>query len=207
MRIIMVTLSLLALAACNPPVPDSGAGFGNEFQGGMTPATGNLATAGELPVSDEVIEGEIPPVNAGSVSISNEQDFGVVSGRETIESDAARIAANRDLYVIVEPTELPSRPGNSMSLVVEYALATTNPVGQPLYNRSGFMAESRFNRGCAKYTSDALAQEAFLEQGGPKRDPNGLDPDGDGFACFWSPEPYRQARLAAQQADPVAPAE
>jgi hypothetical protein len=44
-------------------------------------------------------------------------------------------------------------------------------------------------------TQDA-AQEAFLAAGGPERDRNNLDPDGDGFACWWDPEPFRRAMRA-----------
>ena len=35
------------------------------------------------------------------------------------------------------------------------------------------------------------AQRAFLAAGGPDQDRLGLDPDGDGFVCGWSPLPYR----------------
>ncbi len=140
---------------------------------------------------------------APAASISDEQDFTAVAERETIESDAARIAANRARYEVVEPTDLPQRPGNSMSLVVEFALATTNPKGQPLYRRSKLFAEAKFNRNCAKYSSSDLAQEAFLRRGGPKRDPMGMDPDGDGFACYWDPAPFRQARAAAATPPPA----
>ena len=138
------------------------------------------------------------PIPLEDVDISDEQDFQAVAARETIESDAARIEANRARYEIVAPEDLPVRPGDSMSLVVEFALATTNPKGQPLYRRPKISREAKFNRNCAKYTSSDLAQEAFLRRGGPKRDPMGMDPDGDGFACYWDPEPFRQARLAAE---------
>jgi hypothetical protein len=33
-----------------------------------------------------------------------------------------------------------------------------------------------------------------LSNGGPERDRLGLDPDGDGFACYWDPTPFRLAR-------------
>jgi hypothetical protein len=29
-----------------------------------------------------------------------------------------------------------------------------------------------------------------LARGGPDKDPRGLDPDGDGFACGWDPAPF-----------------
>jgi hypothetical protein len=76
---------------------------------------------------------------------------------------------------------------------VAYAIKTSNPVGEPLYSRSPFKSENRSLWNCAKYVSDAAAQEAFLKAGGPERDRYGLDPDGDGFACRWDPMPFRAA--------------
>jgi len=32
---------------------------------------------------------------------------------------------------------------------------------------------------------------AVVVWGGPKMDPKGIDPDGDGFACYWDPKPFR----------------
>jgi len=62
-----------------------------------------------------------------------------------------------------------------------------------LYSRSTILAQSRFNKNCAKYASSDQAQLAFLKAGGPQRDGLGLDPDGDGFACYWDPAPFRLA--------------
>ena len=132
-----------------------------------------------------------PRSNAG---ISDEQDFDAVSSRESIQSDAERIAANRELYVIVQPTDLPQRPGNLGPNVVDFALATNNPLGTQLYSRTGMTSMNRFNRNCARYASSDLAQQDFLANGGPERDRMGIDPDGDGFACYWDPTPFRNAR-------------
>jgi len=137
------------------------------------------------------------PNNSG---ISDEQDFEAVSGRESIESDAARIAGNRQRYEQVQPSALPRRSGSSAPNIVEFALSTTNPVGQSLYRRTIILAENRFNRNCAQYASPDLAQESFLAAGGPQRDRMGLDPDGDGFACYWDPTPFRSARSALSPA-------
>ena len=125
-----------------------------------------------------------------TTKLSDENDFEAVSERQSIESDAERIENNRALYILVEPTSLPRRPGSKTPSIVEYAIKTTNPVGVQLYKRP-FASETRFEWNCAKHTSQSAAQEAFLVKGGPKFDPNGLDPDGDGFACYWSPEPFR----------------
>jgi|LULE01.1.fsa_nt_gb hypothetical protein len=134
---------------------------------------------------------------AASVSsISDEQNFNAVAERESIESDAARLAQNRAQYVVIQPTALPQREGGGGASIVHYALQTTNAKGQQMYSRSSIAANSRFERNCGKFTSQDRAQEAFLDAGGPNRDPKGMDPDGDGFACFWDPAPFRAARNA-----------
>ena len=123
--------------------------------------------------------------------LSDENDFDAVSERQSIESDAERIEKNRALYVLIEPTSLPRRPGSKIPSIVEYALKTTNPVGMQLYSRP-FASATRFEWNCGRYSSQSAAQEAFLVKGGPRFDSNGLDPDGDGFACYWDPEPFRR---------------
>jgi hypothetical protein len=183
----LMPVAALALAACSTAVPDSGAG--------VTAST--LAAEADAAVADGA------PVTA--VTISDEQDFQAVSGRETIESDAARIAANRTQYQIIEPSELPERSGNNQALVVQYALATNNPVGASLYRRSGVGGQARHQRACNKYSRADEAQAAFLGRGGPKRDPMGLDPDGDGFACSWDPTPFRLARAGGEDLETAAP--
>lgn len=124
--------------------------------------------------------------------VSDEQDFGAVSSRESIESDKARIEANRAQYVVVQPGALPVRSGDTGPNIAEYAIATNNPVGVPLYGRPSFYLVN-VKKACLKYTSSDLAQQAFLAAGGPNKDPKGLDPDGDGFACDWDPRPFRAA--------------
>jgi len=132
-------------------------------------------------------------VDLNNPGISDEQDFQAVSSRISIESDKERLRAQRQAYQVVPPTAVPQRPADVGPNIVSFALNTTNRRGEPVYRRSGFMAESRFNRACARYASPDLAQEAFLAAGGPERDRQGMDPDGDGFACYWDPAPFRQA--------------
>ena len=123
-------------------------------------------------------------------AISDEQSFDAVSERESIESDAARIAANRARYTVIQPTALPTRDGEAPN-IVQYALLTQHPVGVQLYNRLGLVSQNRHLRNCANFASNDLAQQAFLANGGPDRDRGGLDPDGDGYACRWDPTPFR----------------
>lgn len=253
MRAFPVLMIVLALAACDPVVPESGVGFGDYSQylrdreralasGTQPPApvaapvvapavstgfsadragaaidaaegrtTGLLVGAGPLPTTPvaaapldatdpnrprgnapEGIKVETGEVQAGgSATISDEQDFSAVSARETIESDAERIARNRAQYEVVQPTALPQRVGSSGPNIVAFALSTTHAPGTPVYRRSSFGGKGA---ACGRYASSDLAQEAFLSEGGPERDRKGLDPDGDGFACGWDPRPFRAAK-------------
>ncbi len=127
-----------------------------------------------------------------NLGISDEQDFEAVKARETIESDAERIERNRSQYVIVQPTDLPTRPGDTGPNIVEFALATTHAPGVQMYKRSGVSLRSA-DTACAKFASPDKAQQDFLAKGGPERDRMGVDPDGDGFACSWDPRPFRTA--------------
>lgn len=129
---------------------------------------------------------------ASHAGISDEQDFDAVSSRETIESDKERIAKNRAEYVVVQPKDLPQRPGDTGPNIVEFALATTHAPGVQMYKRSGLGIRDA-NSVCAKYSSPDQAQQDFLAKGGPDRDRMGVDPDGDGFACSWDPRPFRTA--------------
>ncbi|WP_425099475.1 hypothetical protein [Tropicibacter sp. S64] len=214
--------ALAVVAGCGPSVPDSGAGvvdtgrgvgFGDyrEYQaqreaaltGGGRPTT----VPGPVDVQAQPLDGggsggpvqaspsnPAPQVVTNAVGISDENDFGAVSAERDIADDAAMIAQNRAQFQIIQPTELPTRPGSNRPNIVEYALRTNNPVGTPLYSRSSFSSESKAQRACAAYPSPDLAQEDFLVMGGPEKDRKGMDPDGDGFACSWDPAPFRAAR-------------
>ncbi len=133
------------------------------------------------------------PALVGVASLSDENDFQAVSSRESIESDAARIAKNKQSYQSVAATAVPERPSDTGPNLVDYALGTSNTLGVRSYPRTGLNLKARAERNCAKYLSADLAQTAFLSRGGPQRDRLGLDPDGDGFACGWDPRPFRQA--------------
>ena len=212
---------LLALAACQPSVPDSGSGVGfNDYQGyeqerlerarALEQNQLNLPAGSAAPLT--ALESEQPvqplqPTGAAAneaeavaadtrellqrpTGISDEQDFGAVSERESIESDRQRLAAQRQQYRVIEPTAVPQRPSNLGPNVAAFAVSTSHPIGSKVYSRSATNS-SRSARACQKYSSPNAAQEAFLDAGGPERDRLGLDPDGDGYACGWDPRPFR----------------
>lgn len=206
----MTSVALAGLAACTPTVPDSGAGVGfddyTEFAQERAARDAELTGTTVLPpAADETgaligqAERGASPTNViqpNSALISDENDFAAVSGRQSIESDAERLAQQRSQYQVMEPTALPSRTSSGPN-IVEYALSSTNAVGQSLFKRSSFSSEAKFIRNCAKYPSSDMAQLDFLSKGGPTRDRMGVDPDGDGFACAWDPTPFRAARATA----------
>lgn len=153
------------------------------------PADSTERARGGAPAGIKEESGEVVHNNTG---ISDEQDFNAVSARETIESDAERIARNRAEYIVVQPGALPTRPGDTGPNIVEFALATTHAPGVQMYKRSGLGIRD-VNAACGKYSSPDQAQQDFLAKGGPDRDRMGVDPDGDGFACSWDPRPFRTA--------------
>lgn len=132
------------------------------------------------------------PVQIASTGISDEQDFDAVASRESIESDAERLARQREAYQVIQPTALPERDDEVGPNIVEYALNAPNRLGQEWYSRSLLVIDpqGKFRRNCASFRSPDEAQREFLARGGPDRDPLGIDPDGDGFACGWDPAPF-----------------
>ena len=176
--------------------------YGPEVQAIPLESTPPVRTYSAAPVtpgqsysaSSQAVVNAEPPRAAVFAGISDEQSFSAVSSRETIESDKARIERNRAQYQVIEPTALPQRRNSGGPNIVVYALQTNNPVGQPLYSRVNPLRGNLSARNCAKYASPDLAQQAFLEAGGPERDSKSLDPDGDGYACEWDPAPFRKVR-------------
>ena len=147
--------------------------------------------SGQAPV--EAAPSNPAPQLVGNPGLSDENSFEAVSARQSIESDAARLQEQRSQYQQVQPTALPQQSGSTSPNIVKYALSTSHPVGTKLYSRAGVNLKARSARNCAGFASAELAQIAFLEAGGPRRDRKALDPDGDGYACGWDPSPYRLA--------------
>lgn len=234
-RPILLSAAAVALAACQPQVPDSARGVGFESYSqymqrrdgqlsgtggtiapapvttspmGASPMATTPLAAGELDPNrprDNVIMAGVNPVQmpgagqggaqqgqligSSNASISDEQNFDAVASRESIQSDAERIRRQREQYVVVEPTALPTRTNDGPN-IVQFALSTSHAPGTKMYSRSSIRFKS-YEAACSPFTSADLAQEEFLRRGGPQRDPLGVDPDGDGFACGWDPRPFR----------------
>ncbi|MCH8465761.1 MAG: hypothetical protein LAT78_04190 [Roseinatronobacter sp.] len=132
---------------------------------------------------------QMASANPQSAGVSEQQftpqPFGTAQPDRLIERDFVP-------QVRVSDAELGQGGGSGPNLFV-YALSSQHTVGQARFNRNHPLRWRRWEAACAQFASQDLAQEAFLAAGGPERDPNHLDPDGDGFACWWDPAPFRQA--------------
>ena len=152
------------------------------------PVTG--AIIGERPRGDAPAGIKTESGEVAHSGISDEQEFSAVASRETIQSDAERLRRQREQYVVVQPTALPQRSGESGPNIAQFAMSTSHAPGTKMYSRSGIRFRS-YESACGPFSSADLAQIEFLNRGGPDRDPMGVDPDGDGFACGWDPRPFR----------------
>jgi len=213
-------LAFLALTACGPQVPESGVGFESypdyvrNREAGLTgaapvPLVNGPVVSGETGIAAAQTEnrdfvpagiaresGEMDAVGGipgAGASISDEQEFSAVSARETIASDKERLAQQRAAYTEIAPTALPQRDGATGPNIVDYALRSTNRLGEPVFNRSNPFRVKQSITACGKFASSDQAQIEFLSRGGPERDAKSLDPDGDGYACAWDPTPFRNA--------------
>lgn len=160
----------------------------------LDPAASSVAvTAPAAAPATEGVAIDPSATTPATAAMSDEQDFQAVTARETIESDKARLEANKAQYQEIAPTALPERPSDdAASPVIAYVASTQNRLGQPNYTRRTVSEESH-QKACQRYATAAAAMEAFLKSGGPERDPKKLDPDGDGFACDFDPRPFHKA--------------
>lgn len=153
---------------------------------------GPSATAPLPPVTAQATQpvqvASVPPVATPSrpASVSNQsftpQPFGTPTQNTVITRDFVP-------QVQVDASELGAGGPN----LFVYALSSTHRVGEQRFTRRNPFRWQRWEAACSQYPNQDLAQEAFLSAGGPDRDPNHMDPDGDGFACWWDPSPFRQA--------------
>ncbi|TQS73393.1 hypothetical protein ERN12_06565 [Rhodobacteraceae bacterium] len=102
----------------------------------------------------------------------------------------ARVSSSAQSQPAQADVTPPPVMGQAGPNLVAYALQVTNKPGEAVYRRGGIKFTST-QKACAKYASADRAQRAFLTKGGPDKDPENLDPDGDGFACAWKPASFQ----------------
>lgn len=147
-----------------------------------------------------------PPVQQAA-STAGDRDIGINPNDTSIDLNASsqetqkrqrEIAAqirqeNAERLVVIEPEALPDVNVNAN--VIKFARETTHPKGTKVYNRPSFRDRLQSASVCRRFSSDDEAQRQFLANGGPTTDRYNLDPDGDGFACRFDPDPYRKLQF------------
>ena len=152
-----------------------------------TTGQGTPGAAG-VPLPDASDIGIDPNDESINLALSSQE----VQERQRAAAQRRREAAQQQL-VIVEPEPVPQQNVNAN--VVAFARATTHPVGTRTYNRPAFRSRSQAAATCRRFDTVDEAQRQFLANGGPTTDRYNLDPDGDGFACAFDPERYRQLKF------------
>ncbi len=155
-------------------------------------APANAANIGTTPTTEtaSATPGIDPVTGAQIVTDDGSIDLNQFSLDQQIvdRTEAARLLeearANR---VVIEPGQIPEVIAGVN--IAEYARSTTHQVGERKYRRP--VIRTRRSE-CNKFGTADEAQRYFLANGGPENDPLNLDGDGDGFACAWNPNVYRQ---------------
>lgn len=100
------------------------------------------------------------------------------SQRSALPSD--RTALPQPVVTVPPSAVIVTTPTSTAVTPVQSRRLSTNV--QPLYPRTGSATGD-----CTAFPTPESAQRAFRNEGGPQRDPLGLDPDGDGNACSYRP--------------------
>lgn len=128
---------------------------------------------------------------AGTVAASGKGGYyDPATGKRLPSTPAARPAT---VAVVATAPAAQAQPSTSSDALTRYAQSQRHAVGTAVFVRAGGSAADAA-RACARLPNPDAAQLQFLASGGPQQDPLGMDPDGDGFVCGWTPA----AQLASQ---------
>ncbi len=128
---------------------------------------------------------------AGTVPASgNGGYYDPATGKRLPSTPAARPAT-----VAAAPAPAPqAQPSGSADALTRYAQSQRHAVGTAVFPRVGGSAADAA-KACARSPNPNAAQLQFLASGGPQQDPLGMDPDGDGFVCGWTPATQLASQL------------
>lgn len=188
MRKTVLIIGLLALAGCNEHQ-----GWNPNYQMSATPY-GRYVETREV----ALMTGSEPPATIPVALPVKAPTAAEIKGRPVMQSVAAMYRRDTAKASTSSDANLPvvrsgPYPG-STPVLVRYAFAAKHAPGTQLWTRQGG-SQATAAKACASYPTPARAQTAFLASGGPDADPQGMDPDGDGFVCGWDPAPYRVDQL------------
>lgn len=189
-----VVISVLVLASCGEHQ-----GWNPNYRFGATPY-GQYLVAREAVLTRDGDPSPTIPIALPAKAPTAEQ----IAGRSPVPVPATmgsrtRPSATRSAPTVLVPdamlpvTTRGPYPGTT-PVLVRYAYAADHAPGTAIYSRPQASAAIAA-RACAGFATPDAAQTAFLAAGGPRLDPRGIDPDGDGFVCGWNPAPFRQPQL------------
>ena len=198
-KILISVMALGVLAACNEPQPEQ-----DQYFDHITPVPTNISGEAIPPV--QPIPAEPIPAPAPGTAVDAD---GITYETVTVNTDdiIAPVApttaapapglyepalsvptetkkAKKRAARPIKPTKL--KPRSSSLNLREYGATQTHLVGEKKYARSASKYDGGGN--CDQYSVPEIAQIAFLNAGGPRKDSLLLDGDGDGFACAWVPQ-------------------
>ncbi|MDB6179324.1 hypothetical protein PAF17_17695 [Paracoccus sp. Z330] len=191
-------ISVLALASCgeqqgwNPNYMFEATRYGEYKQQREVALTTNQPSAQVIPLA-------LPAESMSPEDIAGQSPVPVpvVPGVAVATTAAAATAGNAPTRIVPESMVAGTQGGpypGSVPVLVQYAYGADHAVGQSIYGRAGASTATAIQV-CGTFDDADAAQIAFLAAGGPRKDPRGMDPDGDGYVCGWDPEKFRQAQL------------
>ncbi|NOR63868.1 MAG: hypothetical protein GQ535_15435 [Rhodobacteraceae bacterium] len=169
----------------DPEVDGTTEALSNAVNDALNATEAETDNTSEANVSIDPDSGEAIASDSGVLNLAEQSQSEQLRLRE---ADAAALAAAAAQRVVIQPEEMPAVVSGAN--IITFARETTNAVGERVYRRPSIRRTSSASQ-CRKFGTADDAQRNFLANGGPQDDPLNLDPDGDGFACRWSPEAYR----------------
>ena len=181
-----LALACAALTAC-ASVPNDVSPRQQAIDAGQ-PLNGQIATA----VSDTPSAGvTIEDGATGDVTFLDPNSLEAIAEGAIAESEAS----SGGVFDNIQPQQASDvLPPPLIPRVAAFAIRTTHQPGERQWRRNPLRADGQHI--CAQFPTRDQAQDRFLADGGPERDPNGLDPDGDGFVCGFDPSALRASANA-----------
>lgn len=181
-----LALACAALTAC-ASVPNDVSPRQQAIDAGQ-PLNGQIATAViDTPSAGVTIEDGA----TGDVTFLDPNSLEAIAEGAIAESEAS----SGGVFDNIQPQQASDvLPPPLIPRVAAFAIRTTHQPGERQWRRNPLRADGQHI--CAQFPTRDQAQDRFLADGGPERDPNGLDPDGDGFVCGFDPSALRASANA-----------
>lgn len=192
-----LAFACLALGACGG-VPNDVSPRQQALDAGR-PLNGQISTAViETPSTGVGIQAGA----TGDVTFLDPSNLEAVAAGAIADSEAA---ATGGVFDNIQPQQAGDvLPPPLIPRVAAFALRTTHQPGQQQWRRNPLRADGQSI--CTQFPTRDQAQDRFLRDGGPERDPNGLDADGDGFVCGFDPNELRASANAPVETFETLPA-